>query len=425
MRRFAKPVYGVNLYRGFESRPLRSIGRTSWQGYTLTRVGLLLLGIVLGVAAAWGYQFRTPPPAEESFYNADAAANEPVRGEKASKRAIFALGTLEPRGGPVSVASSLTGYRIQKVLVQDGQSVADGDVLIELDPTIAEEELQLAIAQREQAIERQQSEIEMAQQRLATAELAVRQAQDARSLEIESQQQQTNVAELKARQARDELQRLQSQKVALTQQVEHQKTLVELAEAERDASRVALRRLEQTLDFKLQQTQAEERAAVQAVEIARRSATTAALDRQVAMARHKLEQTKIVAPSAGTVVSLAAHEGEIVGTQPLMQLANLEALVCQAEVDVADVPLLSDKREAQISSRAFRGAKIKGTIERIRNAAGQATLRPADPRKPVDRSVATIVLGVDADEARQLLGGTGNDVATALMGLQVEVEIPL
>ena len=24
MRRFAKPVYGVNLYRGFESRPLRS-----------------------------------------------------------------------------------------------------------------------------------------------------------------------------------------------------------------------------------------------------------------------------------------------------------------------------------------------------------------------------------------------------------------
>jgi hypothetical protein len=26
MRRFAKPVYGVNLYRGFESRPLRSNG---------------------------------------------------------------------------------------------------------------------------------------------------------------------------------------------------------------------------------------------------------------------------------------------------------------------------------------------------------------------------------------------------------------
>lgn len=24
MRRFAKPVYGVNLYRGFKSRPLRS-----------------------------------------------------------------------------------------------------------------------------------------------------------------------------------------------------------------------------------------------------------------------------------------------------------------------------------------------------------------------------------------------------------------
>jgi hypothetical protein len=41
MRRFAKPVYGVNLYRGFESRPLRSKhGRLiadAWQAMAVSR----------------------------------------------------------------------------------------------------------------------------------------------------------------------------------------------------------------------------------------------------------------------------------------------------------------------------------------------------------------------------------------------------
>jgi hypothetical protein len=35
------------------------------------------------------------------------------------------------------------------------------------------------------------------------------------------------------------------------------------------------------------------------------------------------------------------------------------------------------------------------------------------------------VLTLDADEAAQLVGGSVRDAGTALMGLQVDVEIPL
>jgi hypothetical protein len=108
-----------------------------------------------------------------------------------------------------------------------------------------------------------------------------------------------------------------------------------------------------------------------------------------------------------------------------MQIADLEALECLAEVDVADLPILKDKRDAFITCRAFRGTKIKATIERIRNVAGAATLRPVDPRRTVDRTVATVVLKVDAAEAAKLIGGSVQDAGTALMGLQVDVEIPL
>jgi hypothetical protein len=57
--------------------------------------------------------------------------------------------------------------------------------------------------------------------------------------------------------------------------------------------------------------------------------------------------------------------------------------------------------------------------------AGAATLKPIDPRKSVDRTVATVVLKVDAAEAAKLLGDSVQDAGSALMGLQVEVEIPL
>ena len=133
----------------------------------------------------------------------------------------------------------------------------------------------------------------------------------------------------------------------------------------------------------------------------------------------------MTAPAAGTVISIVAHSGELVSTQPLMQLANLSSLECQAEVDVADLPLLKDKHEAFISCRAFRGTKIKASIERIRNVAGAATLRPVDPRNSVDRTVATVILQLDATEAMQLVGGSVPNAGTALMGLQVDVEIPL
>ncbi|HMC10952.1 MAG TPA: HlyD family efflux transporter periplasmic adaptor subunit, partial [Pirellulaceae bacterium] len=272
--------------------------------------------------------------------------------------------------------------------------------------------------------------IALARQRLEAASLALEQAQSARGPETDAQSKQIDVAEAKLEQAQGDLKRLEGlergdRPLVSAQQVEHQKTLVKLATVEREAASMALKRLEQTLKFNLQKAETEKKAAEEAVAIASRGTSVAALERQIKLAEHKLTQTKVAAPSAGTVISILAHPGELVSTQPLVQIANLNALECQAEVDVADLPLLKDKHDAFISCRAFRGTKIKATIERIRNVAGAATLRPVDPRKSIDRTVATVVLNVDAAEAAQLLGGTVQDAGSALMGLQVDVEIPL
>ena len=392
-------------------------------------LGLLVLGAVFGGAAVWAYRASLHPHGQRTGARA-AAAPSGAPSEVATKRSVFALGTLEPRGGAVLVTSPLVGTPIREVLVKEGQIVRARETLITLDPTVAEEELRIAQSQRTQALERQQTEIILAIQRVEAADLALEQAQKSRGLEVDAQRKQLDVSFTKVEQAQDDLARLEKLEggrnpLVSTQQVEHQKTLVKLAAAEHSAAKVALQRVEQNLNFAEQKAESEKRAAEESLAIAKKGTPVATLDRQIKLAEYKLGQTKVVAPLAGTVISILAHPGEFVSTQPLMQIADLMALECLAEVDVADLPLLKDRHEAFITCRAFHGTKIKASIERIRNVAGAATLRPVDPRKNVDRTVATVVLKVDAEEAAKLIGGSVQDAGTALMGLQVDVEIPL
>jgi len=386
--------------------------------------GLLLLGLVLGVAATLVYQF--------SFNASTVSPHDVLKPELTAnaKRSVFALGTLEPRHGPVMVGTPLAGAQIKDVLVKEGEEVAEGKALVELDPAVAVEEMRMAEAQKKEAEQRQESEIELAQQRLDAADLAVRQAADARELELETQQKRIAAAELKVKQAQNDLDRLESLRrgsdpIVSAQQVEHQKVMLELAVAERDAAKVALKRLEQSLDFESQKGAAEQKAATSALNIAQRGASIELLERRIALAKLKVDQTQVTAPAAGTIIQVGVHPGEVVATQPLLQMADLTDMICIAEVDVADVPLLHEQSEAKVSSRAFRGKTLKATVERIGNLAGSARLRPIDPRQSVDRSVTKVVLQIDASEALQLLGGDQQNVGAAMVGLQVEVEFPV
>ncbi|HEY2893255.1 MAG TPA: biotin/lipoyl-binding protein, partial [Pirellulales bacterium] len=159
--------------------------------------GLTLVGIALGCLAIWAYAYW--PALKRGGSPRRSAAN--AAPTETTKRSVFALGTLEPRDGPVLVSSPLAGYQIRRLLVREGQSVKAGDTLVELDPAVAEHELNMAEAEKASAVEQQQTQIELAQQRVEAADLAVRQTTDARELEMSAQRKHVEVAELKAKQA--------------------------------------------------------------------------------------------------------------------------------------------------------------------------------------------------------------------------------
>lgn len=393
-------------------------------------VGLLFLGVAAGALLTLGLRPGGNQAGTAVGESTAFGQSEQSSSVRAAKRSVVALGTIEPRHGTVSVGSPLTGYQIQKIAVQEGQVVKAGDLLIELDPAVAEEEYRIAEAQFNEAQERQKTEVEQAKQRLTVAELGQMQTREGRDLELTAQQRKLDLADLKVKQAKSDVDRikpLQRTKDPLVseREMEHQQMLLDMAIAEQGAAKVAYTRLTQSLDFEWQKAASEKEAAQQAVAIAERGTALTALERRIALAQLKVAQTRVTAPSAGTVVGILVHPGEVVAGQPLVQIADLTLLVCHAEVDVADVPLLQKQRKATISSRAFQGKQLSGTIERVKSVVGAAALRPLDPRKPVDRSVTTVILSIDSKDAMKHLGGEANSAAAALLGLQVEVEIPL
>src|SRR5262245_50879825 len=123
-------------------RLLRSIFPKDNSSTVLRIAAIFSIGLALGVGAMLLLRSDLGGDSNENATDtADSSGAEPAR------RSIVALGTLEPRDGVVQIGSALTGYQIKQVLVQDGQLVKAGDLLIELDASPAKTEHELARSQ--------------------------------------------------------------------------------------------------------------------------------------------------------------------------------------------------------------------------------------------------------------------------------------
>jgi ABC exporter DevB family membrane fusion protein len=393
---------------------------------------IFLTGLALGAAGALVVRS-----------NADGGGVQPPDGARlvagatseksaglARRRAVMALGTIEPRDGIVQIGTALVGFQVQHVRVKDGQFVNPGDVLVELDASAADVELRLAVSQRDEALERQQAEITLAQQRVASAQLAVEQAGEGRGLELDLQQSRLSVAAARQKQAHKDVERLEElrklpEPLATEQQVEHLQVALEAAAAEHEAAQLAVKRLEQTLAFQQQTGAAELRAAEQSLALAEKGTGIESLNRRLELAELKSKQTKIIAPTAGVVLSVMAHPGEVVTQQPLVQIADLDNLIAAVEVEAGDVPYLQADQPATIRCRAFQDSVLEGTVDRVGNRVTQPTLSPLDPRKAVDRDVTRVVVQIDSRQAARLINSSDKDRRAALVGLQVEVSFPV
>jgi HlyD family secretion protein len=102
------------------------------------------------------------------------------------------------------------------------------------------------------------------------------------------------------------------------------------------------------------------------------------LEQQVQLAQYALDSAtaavadaRLTAPFAGTVLTVDAKEGELVGTTPVLELAELGTLRARADIDELDVGRVRPGQPVTLTLDAYPGDKLPGVVESIAPGATQ------------------------------------------------------
>lgn len=278
---------------------------------------------------------------------------------------------------PVYAMASPIGGRVQTVLVEEGDTVPQGQELAQLDTALLQEQLAAAQAQRDaaQAILRaledgpRPEDHAVAQASLALAQASVKAAQKAleaaRALPKTDPQRKSRIAE-----AQSALDHAQADLTATQAQVN---ALLQGAAAEDLAQARAA----------LAQTQAE-------------------VDRlQAQIAAQTLQ-----APIAGQVLEVLLRPGEVaLPGQPVVRLADLSALKLVVYVPEADLGRVRLGQQVRIKPDALPDQTFTGTVTRI---AEQAEYTPRQVQSPRERTILVYAVEITVpNPTGQLKPGMG------------------
>lgn len=359
----------------------------------------ILLNVALGVA-------RGDPLPEASAIKDTSAS-------------IVAQGRLQPTAGILKL-SAVPGDRIERISVEPGASVVAGQELVTLESAglkklelkIAELKLADAVAMHEAALRQAELGLETAQWKLRSAEqvhsqakssleLVGKQAQILRSLEEQIQGLEAIRSNPRLRGAVGslELEAKRNQKIA--------------AQVEYDRGMLGANQSIQSAELLVAQAQSVLREAKEAREQLKKHPSYRPLEKQIELLRIQLDQTAVVAPSAGTVLQVYGIAGERATALALIELADLTRMSCVAEVHESDVGQVRLGQLAEMKSASL-SRPIRGKVSRIDRVVGLPQFRSASPLARSDFRSIAVWIQIDPQDV---------SVASERLQLQVEVRI--
>ncbi len=344
---------------------------------------------------------QTPPP--------PAAAPGPRR--------ISALGRLEPetRIRKVSVPSSLSGDRVQDILVDEGQVVKKGQPLAVLNSKAS---LAAALAEAEENVTLSQRKLEQVKAGAKQGEI---QAQVYKVQSLERQ--------------------LAGQKLAMDQNVASKRASMQ--EARTESKRYdglyesgGASQLER--DRYRTRAQTTEADLAQAIET--RAGTLASLSSEIASEKQKLEQIKevrpvdvataeselrkaiasrdrakqelafatVLAPQDGRILKVIVQPGDKVGDGGILEMADTSRMVVTAEVYQTDIKGVRLGQGATISADGFEGS-ARANVYQVLPQVQRQSIFAGEAGENQDQRVFQVRLRIDPSDLRQRpIGGASN-----------------
>lgn len=346
----------------------------------MSRKAILLLVLALGAAGAGAFVWTQDGNADR------AAPPPPAAAVPTAPVGVGALGRVEPasRIRKLNQPGGFNVARLDRLLVAEGDRVAAGQLLAVFADA----------PQRDAAVA--QAEAQLAQSRAALARIRAA----GRPEEIEAQ--------------RARIQALRAAEASARREAERAEALLpsgagNIAAAERNrfaASRTAAERAEAEAVLERLLTPRPEDIAVAEAELA---AAAAALLR----ARADAALSRVVAPIAGTILKVYARPGDQVGTDGLLDLADLSAMDVVADVFETDVPRLREGAPAEVVVPG-EPRRFQATVREIGWQVRRTTQAGTDPVAAVDARTV---------EVRLALGEEGRAALERRTNMQVQVAI--
>ncbi len=259
-----------------------------------------------------------------------------------------------------------TGGMIDKIFVDEGDEVAEGEVLAKLDNAPLELALiqaQATLAQAEVARIQAQIAQAPAQATLTQAQATLTQTQAAR---IQAQIA-FNLAEDNLEDAEDLYSRLKRFLDRRDSKLEAVKVLFETTGLEFEVAETQLTAAELQLETaELELEVAETQLAVVEPQLEAADLQLKATEQALEEAQKQLDRITITAPFDGAVVSVDVDEGDTVSTAtPIIHLIDLSSIELEAEVDEIDIADVKPGQRAIISIDALPDLELEGEVTSI------------------------------------------------------------
>ncbi len=335
---------------------------------------------------------------------------------------VTALGRLEPEAEVIKLSAplALDGDRIAELLVQEGDRVKAGQIIAILNSKYP---LQDAVQQAQEQVK--VSEAKLAQIK-AGAKSGEIKAQESQILRLEAElsgeltTQAAAIARLQAQvnNARSEYNRYQQlhQDGAISTSTLDSKLLaLETAQEQLNEAQASKNLTNNTLQAQL----AEARANLDRISEVRPVDVTAAqteVDSSITalnQAKTDLAQAYIRAPIDSQILKIETREGEKIGEDGIVELAQTDSMIAIAEVYQSDISKVRLGHSAEITGQAFEGI-VRGTVYQVGLQVSRQNVFSNQPGENLDGRVVEVKIRLNPEDSKRVAGLTNLQVQTAI-----------
>ncbi|MFM7394695.1 MAG: HlyD family efflux transporter periplasmic adaptor subunit [Cyanobium sp.] len=324
-------------------------------------------------------------------------------------RRVSALGRIEPETKirKVSVSSSLSGDRVEELLVEENQIVKKGQPMAVLN----------SYGTLKAALDEANRDVEVAQNKLVQVKAGAKQgeirAQEYKIKALESRlaaeklSQDQNVASKRSRsqEAKTEAQRFEAlfrNGGASELERDRYRTRAETSLSELNE---AIETREGTLSTLRAQILSEEQTLAKIREVRPEDVATAESQLQKAIAardraKQEFSYATVTAPQDGQILKIIARPGDKIGDDGLLEMADTSKMVVTAEVYQTDMQGIHAGQGATITADGFKGS-LRATVYQVNRQVQRQSIFAGEPGENMDQRVFEVKLRLDPEDLKR------------------------